>query len=328
MWPPPDEVAENMARAIQYTEFGGPEVLTFVDIPDPEPGKGEVAVRVEAAGINPVEWKQRSALRDTGPITSPRRPGSDAAGIVTAVGKGVEGFRVGEPVVVFLASGTYATDVVVPASHLQPRPPAVSAAEGAALGVPVGTAYQTVRSLAVGPGDTLLIHGGSGAVGQAAIQFARMWGAAVVATTSPRRAQRVQDLGATPVSYESEGLGDRIRAAAPQGITAAIDIAGTDEAIQSSLALVQDHGRVATLVRGADAARLGIRAFSGGSPNPLTPLELAWRAEAIPVALALMANDAFSVELGPSFPLAEAAEAQRVVESGVDGKVVLVPGND
>jgi NADPH:quinone reductase len=322
---PPDAVADTMARAIQYTEFGGPEVLTLVDIPDPEPGRGEVAVRVEAAGINPVEWKQRSALRDTGRITSPRRPGSDAAGIVTAVGKGVEGFRIGEPVVVFLATGTYATDVVVSASHVQPRPPAVSAEEGAALGIPVGTAYQTVRSLAVGPGDTLLIHGGSGAVGQAAIQFARMWGAAVVATTSPRRAERVQDLGATPVDYEGEGLEERIRAAAPLGITAAIDIAGTDQAIATSKALVGDHARIATLVRGADAARLGIRAFSGGSPDPLTQLELAWRAEAIPVALALMANDAFSVELGPSFPLDQASEAQRVVQSGVDGKVVLLP---
>ncbi|GAA4352483.1 NADP-dependent oxidoreductase [Microbacterium rhizosphaerae] len=325
---PPDAVAPTMARAIQYTEFGGPEVLTLVDIPDPEPGKGEVAVRVEAVGINPVEWKQRSALRDTGRITSPRRPGSDAAGVVTAVGKGVEGLRVGEPVVVFLATGTYATDIAVPASHVQPRPPAVSAAEGAALGIPVGTAYQTVRSLAVGPGDTLLIHGGSGAVGQAAIQFARMWGATVVATTSARRAQRVQDLGATPVGYESEGLEDRILAAAPQGITAAIDIAGTDKAIEASLGLVRDHGRIATLVRGADAARLGIRAFSGGSPEPLTPLELAWRAEAIPVALALMAHGAFAVELGPSYPLAEASEAQRIVQSGVDGKVVLLPWGD
>jgi enoyl reductase len=314
-----------MARAIQYTEFGGPEVLTLVEIPDPEPGSGEVSVRIEAAGVNPIEWKHRAALRDTGPITGARRPGTDAAGVVTAVGSGVEGFRVGEPVAVFFAGGAYASDISVPASHVQPRPPAVSAPEAAALGVPVGTAYQTVRSLAVGPGDTLLVHGGSGAVGQAVIQFARMWGATVVATTSARRADRVQELGATPVDYRAEGLEDRIRAAAPQGITVAIDIAGTDEAIEASLALVADHERIATLVRGADAARVGIRAFSGGSPAPLTPVELAWRAEAIPVALALMANGAFSVELGPSFPLDEAPEAHRVVQAGVDGKVVLVP---
>jgi len=201
----------------------------------------------------------------------------------------------------------------------------VSAPEAAALGVPVGTAYQTVRSLAAGPGDTLLVHGGSGAVGQAVIQFARMWGATVVATTSARRAERVQELGATPVDYDARGLEDRIRAAAPQGVTVAIDIAGTDEAIESSLALVADHERIATLVRGADAERLGIRAFSGGSPTPLTPVELAWRAEAIPVALALMANGAFTVELGPSFPLEQAPEAHRVVQAGVDGKVILVP---
>jgi enoyl reductase len=314
-----------MARAIQYTEFGGPEVLTLVEIPDPEPGPGEVSVRIEAAGVNPIEWKHRAALRDTGPIRGARRPGTDAAGVVTAVGTGVEGFRVGEPVAVFFAAGTYASNISVPASHLQPRPPAVSAPEAAALGVPVGTAYQTVRSLAAGPGDTLLVHGGSGAVGQAVIQFARMWGATVVATTSARRAERVQELGATPVDYDARGLEDRIRAAAPQGVTVAIDIAGTDEAIESSLALVADHERIATLVRGADAERLGIRAFSGGSPTPLTPVELAWRAEAIPVALALMANGAFTVELGPSFPLEQAPEAHRVVQAGVDGKVILVP---
>lgn len=313
-----------MTRAIQYTEFGGPEVLTLVEIPTPSPGAGEVLVAVEAVGVNPLEHKQRSAFRPTGPITTPRRPGADAAGVIAAVGDGVEGLRGGEPVVVFSATGTYASDVVVPAAHVVPRPPAVSAAQGAALGIPIGTAYQTVRSLAVAQGDTLLIHGGSGAVGQAIIQFARLQGAAVVATSSPRRFDRVEALGATPVAYGS-GLEDRIRAAAPQGVTVAVDIAGTAEAITSSLALVADHDRIATLVIGAQAAELGIRAFSGGSPLPLTTQEHAWRAEAVPMALALLAVGAFSVELGPSFPLADAAGSHRAVEAGVDGKVLLIP---
>lgn len=321
---PPDAVADDMTNAIQYTQFGGPEVLTLVEIPTPVPGEGEVVVRVEAVGVNPLEGKHRSALRPTGPITTPRRPGADAAGVVTAIGAVVEGLRVGEPVVVFTAGGTYATDVVAPASHVQPRPPAVSAEQGAALGIPIGTAYQTLRSLAVGAGDTLLIHGGSGAVGQAMIQFARMQGAAVVATCSPRRFERVEALGAMPVAY-GEGLEERLRAAAPQGYTVAVDIAGTDEALASSLALVADHQRIATLVMGFKAADLGIRAFSGGSPVPLTPQESAWRAEGIPVALALLATGGFSVEIGPSFPLADAADAHRAVESGVDGKVILIP---
>ena len=313
-----------MASAIVYSEFGGPEVLQLIDVPDPVPGPGEVAIRVEAAGVNPIEWKVRKGVRPSGPLEEPRRVGGDGAGVVTAVGQGVDGFRPGDAVGFFGASGAYASDLVVPAQRVHSRPPQVSAAEGAGLGIPVGTAYQTLRSLGVGPGDTLLVHAGSGAVGQAAIQFAVLWGATVIATSSERRADTVRALGATPVLY-GDGVADRIRAAAPQGITVVVDAAGTEEALQASLDLVQDHDRIATLVRGRDAASLGIRAFSGGAPVPLTEQQLAWRAEAVPVTLALLAAGQFSIELGPSFPLAEAAEAHRVVEEGVDGKVTLVP---
>ena len=154
------------------------------------------------------------------------------------------------------------------------------------------------------------MHAGSGSVGQAAIQYAVLWGATVIATSSERRFDRVRELGAIPVAY-GEGLADRVRAAAPQGVTVALDAAGTDEAIQASLELVEDRDRIVTLVRGRDAASFGIRAFSGGSPTPLTARELAWRREAIPVTIALMAAGRFSVELGPSFPLAEAPQRTR-----------------
>ena len=313
-----------MSTAITYTAFGGPEVLTVTHVPTPSPGPGELGVRIEAAGVNPLDLKLRSGARASGDIVEPRRVGGDGAGVVSAVGDGVEGFRVGDAVVLFGAAGLYATDVVVTPAQAAIRPPQVTAAEGAALGIPAGTAYQTLRSLAVGPGDTVLVHGGSGAVGQAAIQFAVLWGATVLATTSDRRADRVRALGATPISY-APGLEDRVRAAAPQGVTAAIDIAGTDEALQSSLALVADRHRIATLVRGKDAADLGIRAFMGGSPVPLSAQEKAWRAEAIPVTLALLATGRFTVEVGAQVPLADAAAAHQLVADGVDGKVVLIP---
>ena len=313
-----------MAEAIAYTEFGGPEVLTLIDIPTPSPGPGEIAVRVEAAGVNPIDGKLRAGLRASAEITEPRRAGGDGAGIVTAIGDEVDGFRVGDAVVVFSAAGAYATDIVVRAENAQPRPPQVSAAEGAALGIPVGTAYQSLRSLAVGPADTLLVHAGSGAVGQAAIQFAVLWGATVIATASERRFDRIRELGATPVAY-GEGLADRVRAVSPQGITVALDAAGTDEAINASLELVSDHARIATIVRGRDAASFGIRAFQGGAPVPLPDRALAWRREALPVTLALMAAGRFSVELGPSFPLADAAAAHRAMEGGTDGKITLIP---
>lgn len=313
-----------MANVIQYTEFGGPEVLTLAEVPTPSPGPGEIAVRIEAAGVNPIDIKQRSGLRKTGAIVAPRRPGADGAGVVTAVGESVEGFGIGDEVILFAASGLYATETVVPAVHAQRRPAGVTAAEGAAIGIPVGTAYQALRSLDVGADDTLLIHGGSGSVGQAAIQFAALWGTRVFATASPRRFERVRELGATPIVY-GDGLVDRVREAAPAGVTVILDAAGTDEALEASLALLADGDRIATLVRGADATRLGIQAYSGGAPWPLSAQQEAWRAEAMPVTLALMAAGAFSVEVGPSFPLAEAADAHRLVHAGVDGKVTLVP---
>ena len=313
-----------MGTAIAYTELGGPEVLTVIDIDVPAPGPGEVAVRVEAVGVNPLDLKLRAGLRPSPPITEPRRVGSDAAGVVTAVGDGVEGYRPGDAVIVTGAQGAYATDLVVRAAHVVRRPEGVSAAQGAALGIPVGTAYQTVRSLAIGPDDTVLVHAASGSVGQSVVQFARLYGATVLGTTSDRRADRVAALGATTLPYGPDVV-SRVRELAPQGVTVAIDLVGTDEALAQSIELVSDKTRIATLVRGADAAGLGIRAFSGGSPEPLTDQQKAWRGEAIPVAAALIAHGDFSVELGPQLPLADAAEAHRLVDAGADGKVVLLP---
>lgn len=313
-----------MAQAVTYSEFGGPEVLALHDIDVPEPAPGEVRLRVTAVGVNPIDHKLRAGLRPSATITKPRRIGNDGAGVVTQVGSDVEGFRVGDELVIFGARGVYATDVIATPDMLVPLPAGVSPAVGAALGIPVATAYQALRSLGVGPADTLLVHGGSGSVGQAAIQFARLRGAAVIATASEGRADRVRDLGGTPVVY-GDGVAERVRSVAPQGVTVALDCAGTDEALSSSIELVADRSRIATIVRGADAAGLGIRAFSGGSPDPLTAQQLAWRAEAIPVVAALLAAGAFRVELGPELPLAAAAEAHRLVAAHTPGKIVLIP---
>lgn len=313
-----------MTRAIVYSSLGGPEVLTVAEIPEPAAAPGELVVRVEAVGVNPLDGKLRAGVRPGPPFDGPRRMGSDAAGVVAAVGDGVDGYRVGDDVVVTGIPGAYASELAVPAANAVHRPPQVSPAQGAAIGIPAGTAYQTLRSLDVRAGDTLLVHAGSGAVGQAVVQFAVLWGASVIATASPRRFERMRELGATPVAY-GEGLVDRVRAAAPHGVTVIVDAAGTDEALDASAELLADRSRIATLVRGRDAAGRGIRAFSGGSPEPLTPQQLSWRAEAIPVTLALMAVDRFSVELGPRFALDDAADAHRALADGVDGKIVLIP---
>ena len=109
-----------MSQAIQYTQLGGPEVLTLVEVPFPEPAPGTVTVRVEAAGVNPIDWKLRSGLRATPPFEGPRGTGSDGAGTIAAVGEGVDGFRVGDAVAFCNAAGAYATDVVVSAAHVFP----------------------------------------------------------------------------------------------------------------------------------------------------------------------------------------------------------------
>ncbi|KJQ54466.1 NADP-dependent oxidoreductase [Microbacterium sp. SA39] len=314
-----------MARAIVYTEFGSPAVLHEIEIPDPVAARGEVVVRIEAAGVNPIDAKLRSRKRPSPDITEPRPVGFDGAGVVESLGDGVDDLAVGDRVAIRDALGTYASALAIATKKLVKLPDAVTMSEGAAIGIPAGTAYQALRSLGVTDGDVLLVHAGSGSVGQFAVQFAVAWGATVIATASPSRHELLRELGAIPISYDA-GLLERVRDVAPAPVTVVLDCAGTDEAIETSLALVADRDRIATIVRGPDAASFGIRAFSGGSPVPLTAEELAWRAEALPKTVELLAAGDFTIELGPELPLAEAAQAHELVESGAaPGKIILVP---
>lgn len=312
-----------MARIVQYARNGGPEVLEVVEVPEPEAPEGGVVVAIRAAGVNPIEWKMRSGVRPGPPF--PRRPGSDGAGVITAVGSGVSGWSVGDRVIVSGASGTYADSVVVAPESLDRLPEGLGFEEAAALGVPISTAYQAVVSLGVAEGSVLLVHAGAGAVGQAAVQFAVQRGARVIATASPANHDRLRELGAEPVAY-GEGLEERLRAAAPDGVDRVLDAAGTDEALAASLALVSDPQHIGTVVVGARAAELGIRAWMGGSPVPLTEEEKALRREGVPRAAQLAADGRFSIELGPRFALEDVAEAHRLSEAGHPrGKILLVP---
>ncbi|WP_448006357.1 quinone oxidoreductase family protein [Agromyces bauzanensis] len=314
-----------MAQFIRYSEHGGPEVLTLVEGSVPEAPSGGVVVEVQAAGVNPVDSKIRSGKRGTRDFSKPQGVGADAAGVVIAVGDGVDGVRVGDEVIVSGASGAYASHLVAKPSQLTPKPEAVSFEQGASLGIPAGTAYQVLRSLGLREGETLLLHAGAGAVGQAAIQFARAWGANVVATASPANHERLHELGAVPVTY-GPGLVDRLRAASPRGYDVALDAAGTDEAIEACLELVADRSRIATIVRMMDAAELGIRTWSSAIPSTMGPEELRLRAEGIAEAARLAAEGRFRVEIAARYPLAEAADAQRESETGhVRGKIVLIP---
>jgi NADPH:quinone reductase-like Zn-dependent oxidoreductase len=251
--------------------------------------------------------------------------GTDAAGVIVEVGPEVSRWAVGNHVIVSRTPGAVGTHVVVQSGHLDPKPGWLSWQQAAALPVPAGTAYQVLKSLGVTNGTTLLIHGGSGSVGQAAIQFARAWGATVVATAGESNQDRLRELGAIPVVY-GPGLVDRVRSAVPNGVDLILDAAGTDEAIEASFALVDDRRRIGTIVLGFRAAELGIRAWSGGSPVPLSAEENRLRSEAVAVAAGLAKQGRFEIEIGAEFPLERAVDALAASRAGrVRGKIVVLP---
>lgn len=313
-----------MIRSVVYTELGGPEVLHLIEEADPVAGPGQVVVQITAAGVNPVDAKQRSGGRVLPPIVEPRHVGFDGAGVVLELGPGVTALKPDDRVAIVDTRGTYAERLVVEEHNAVPIPREVSDEVAAAIGIPASTAYQALRSLDVRAGDTLLVHAGSGAVGQAAVQFAVDRGATVIATSSAAHHDRLRQLSAIPVEY-GPGLVDRVRAVAPHGVTAILDAAGTDEAIEASLELLEDRARIGTIVRGADAPGWGIQAWSGGSPFPLTAQEQQWRAEAIPLTLKMIAEGRLSVEIGERLPLSEAVQAHRDLAAGQSGKIILLP---
>lgn len=311
-----------VAKAVFVTRAGGPEVLDYADAPVADPGPGEVVVRVRAVGVNPVDVKIRKGAR--GEISSPIRLGTDASGEVVGVGEGAA-FELGDEVIGWGQPGAYAEYLTGPAARWTRKPTGVSFEQGAALGVPASTAYQSLRSLGLAEGETLLVHAGAGAVGEAAVQFATLWGATVIATASEKNHAKLRALGAVPVTY-GDGLLERVRAAAPQGVDKVLEPAGTQEAIEVSLALVADPQNIVELVVPGWAAEHGVTVFSGGLPGSMTPEVIAVRDEAIPVTAALIAEGRFTVEFGPSFALADAAEAHRLIETGhPGGKIVLKP---
>ncbi len=314
----------TMNHSVVYSELGGPEVLHLLETPMPTAGEGQVVVRITAAGVNPIDAKQRRGTRPLPPIIEPRHVGFDGAGVVTELGPGVTELALGDRVAITDTRGTYAEFLTVDERSAARIPEGVSDEEAAAIGTPAATAFQAVNSLDIRAQDMLLIHGGSGAVGQAAVQFAVDRGARVIATASPANHPRLRQLNAMPVAY-GPGLIERVRELAPFGITAVLDAAGTDEAIETSFELLEDRSRIGTIVRGADAPGWGIEAWSGGSPHPLTSQQMAWRHEAIPLTLELLATGRFSVEIGTRLPLADFVQAHRLLDAGEGGKIILLP---
>lgn len=315
-----------MPSVVIATAYGGPEVLSLVDEPAGEPGAGEARVAVRAAGVNPVDYKMYSGAYGRDPAKLPVRLGLEAAGVVTAVGPGAAGpagpVSIGDEVIGYRVSGAYASELVTTAASLVPKPASLDWAQASGLMLTGVTAWHCLVATEVTKADTVLIHGGAGGVGIMAVQLAAARGATVIATASPARHEFLRGLGAVPVAYGA-GLADRVRELAPDGVDAALDLVGTDEAVDVSLELVSDRARIATIAAFGRAGAAGIRALGGGpGADPGTEIRSGARLE-----LARLAGDgSLRVVVAATYPLAQAADAHRAIMTGhTTGKIALIP---
>lgn len=301
-------------RAVQYAEYGGPEVLQVLDdVPEPHAIPGQVRVAVRAAGVNAADWKMRSGMMGAGTLEAPKIPGFEVAGVVDEVGDGVGGVVVGDEVFGSAVSGGYAEYAVL--TDFADKPRAMTWEEAAGLPVAVETSVRAMDVVGLGHGETVVINGGSGGVGQAAVQLALARGAKVIATASEANQELLRDLGATPTTYGG-GLPARVAELAPDGVDAALDIAGHG-ALPELVELVGGTERVVTIADFEAAGELGVTATSGSEGR-------SW--QALPLAAGLFEKGEFHLPVDQTFPLAQAAEAQRVSEQGHPrGKLVLVP---
>jgi NADPH:quinone reductase len=319
----------GMTRVVVATAFGGPEVLSVIETPVGAPGPDEVLISVRAAGTNPIDYKLYSGNMGRDPAQLPMRVGSEVAGMVTEVGGdaySVEGpgglVGAGDEVVAYRVAGGYAADVVVPASTVFRKPSTLSFEQASGLMLTGVTAVHALTVVRVSAGDTVLVHGASGGVGLMAIQLAALAGARVIGTAGASAQALVRQLGAEPVTYGA-GLEERVRNLAPDGVDAAVDLAGGDEALDTSLALVADRGRIVTAVASKRAFDSGIKVI-GGAPgaDPGAEIRSAARLE-----LARLAGDGkLRVVVARTYPLAEVTDAHRELATGhAHGKIVLVP---
>lgn len=304
-------------QAMTYSRYGGPEVLEASEVPVPKVPPGSVLIRVQAAGVNPVDWKimagKLDALMD---VHFPVIPGWDVAGVVEAVGFDVPEFSPGDEVYAYgrrdsVRGGTFADLTSLPVSMIARKPESLGWEQAAGLPLTTMTAQRTLDILDVRSGATLLIHNGSGGVGRAAVQLAAARGARVIATASERHHARLRELGAEPVQY-GEGLASRVRDLAPEGVDAAADFIGG--ALEDSLALLRGGGRHASIVDPAVRERGGSYVWVRPDGRELERLG------------ALVDAGRLTVDVERAYPLEETAEAFRASMAGhTGGKIVLTP---
>jgi NADPH:quinone reductase-like Zn-dependent oxidoreductase len=311
--------------AVIATAFGGPEVLSVVDLELADPQRGEVLVEVHAAGTNPIDYKVYSGYYGSDPSSLPMRLGYEAAGIVLATGGEVEGpsgpIRPGDEVIAYRVSGAYASAIIASASSIVAKPEAMTFDEASGLMLTGTTAVHALRVSTVTAGDTVLMNGAAGGVGLLAIQLAVTDGARVIATAGEAQHDLLRSLGAEPVTYGS-GLLERVKVLAPEGVDAALDFVGTDEALDVSIALVEDRSRIVTIVSSPRAGELGVKAIGGGpGADPGTEIRAAARLELV----RRVEQGSLRVIIEATYPLSEVQAAHRDLMGGhAHGKIVFV----
>jgi NADPH:quinone reductase-like Zn-dependent oxidoreductase len=298
-------------KTVQFSEFGGPEVLEIVERPDPHAGPGQVRIAVRAVGINPIDWKIRRGL--TGGDL-PQGTGREVAGVVDEVGDGISDVSAGDEVFGFAAGGGGASEFAV-LSDYAPIPASLDFAHAAGLPVAVETAVRTLDLLGVGPGSTVLINGAAGGVGGAAVQIAVARGARVIGTASAANHAYLRSLGAEATTY-GDGLTQHVRELAPDGVDAALDAAGGG-ALPALIELAGGPERVVTIADYAGAQQTGAR-WSGGMGTERA-------VHALREIGGLIESGRFTQPVAGTFPLEQVAEAHRVSEDGhVRGKLILL----
>jgi NADPH:quinone reductase-like Zn-dependent oxidoreductase len=298
-------------KAVQYEAFGGPENVKIAEVDEPHAGAGQIRIAVRAVSINPVDWKLGSGAMG-GELPLPI--GRDVAGVVDEVGDGADDVAAGDEVFGFADGGGAAEYALL--SDYAKLPNGLDFAAAAALPVAIETATRTLGLLGVSGGQTVLVNGAAGGVGAATVQLARERGARVIGTASERNHDYLRSLGAEPVSY-GDGLVARVRELAPDGVGAAIDVAGA--ALADLVELTGSPDRVVTIASYEDAQKLGVT-FSGGmgTGRALSALTDVPR---------LIEEGRFELPVTKTYSLDEAAEALRESQAGhVRGKLVLLVG--
>ncbi|MBW5486267.1 NADP-dependent oxidoreductase [Streptomyces bambusae] len=303
-------------KAITYTAYGTPAELQIVDAPTPKVAPGEVLVRVKAAGVNPVDWKLAAGYLD--PILEVRYPvipGWDVAGVVEAVGPDTFDYAVGDEVYGYVRKewvelGAYAELISAPVRTLARKPRELTFEQAAGIPLAGLTAYQSLRRVDIAAGETVVIHSAAGGTGSLGVQIAVALGARVIGTAGAHNHDYLRSLGAEPVLY-GEGMADRIRALAPEGIDAGLDFYG-DGAVEILQGLVRDRDRVVSIADQEAAAKGAHQLWVRPDTADLTFLsELADRG-------------ALTVNVEHALPLEQAAKAWELSAAGrTRGKIVL-----